>query len=309
MSNAEVYQAVTDRMIAQLEAGTVPWQRPWVAGTGRPRSMTTRKPYQGINVLLLGLTAMERGYTSPWWGTMNQVNELGGRVRKGQNKANGCGATVIYLWKSVTKTRAGDDGEPVTTRFPVARAFYVFNADQCEGLPERFYPQPGAEPEIMPEPESILADYTSGMNGPELAYGGDSAHYQPGPDLLTLPVRAAFADSEKFYAVAFHEVTHSTGHASRCGREGLVNFDHFGSERYAREELTAEMGSAMLCAIAGIETAFANSAAYIASWLRALRDDRTLVSRAATEAGRAVDYILAAGAATETADDAELVAA
>jgi antirestriction protein ArdC len=308
MSNAEVYQAVTDRMIAQLEAGTVPWQRPWTPGTGRPRSMSTREPYHGVNVLLLGLTAMERGYSSPWWGTMHQVNELGGHVRKGQNKANGCGATVIYLWKTAGKTRDGDDGEPVTSRFLIARAFYVFNADQCEGLPERFYPQPGSEPEVMPEPETILDGYL-GNGGPSLAYGGDSAHYQPGPDLLTLPPRAAFADSEKFYATAFHEMTHSTGHPSRCNREGLVNFDHFGSERYAREELTAEMGSAMLCAITGIETMFDNSAAYIASWLQALRDDRTLVSRAATEAGRAVDWILAAGAATETADDAELAAA
>jgi antirestriction protein ArdC len=136
----DVYQSVTDRMVAALESGKVPWRQPWTAG-GRPRSMTTRQPYKGINTLLLGLTSMERGYASPWWGTANQINAQGGHIRKGQSAANGCGATWITLWKTYEPRNAEPDPETGEVKeYVVARLIPLFNAEQCEGLPERFYP-------------------------------------------------------------------------------------------------------------------------------------------------------------------------
>jgi antirestriction protein ArdC len=159
-TNEQIYTEVTDRLVRALEAGTVPWQRPW-ALAGRPRSLSTRKPYRGVNVLLLGITAAERGYASPFWGTSRQINALGGHIRKGQSKANDAGGTEVLLWKSAVKHEddAENPGQKVDRKILLARTFYVFNADQCEGLPARFYPQAGAPVEDLADPQAVLDGY------------------------------------------------------------------------------------------------------------------------------------------------------
>ena len=302
----DLYQEITDRMVAKLEAGTAPWLKPWVAGA-RPRSMSTGKPYQGINVLLTGMTALERGYTSPWWGTFNQIQEMGGNVRKGENQANGRGATTVIFFKEYVKK----DAEPVPNprtgelELPVSRvasAFRVFNAEQTEGLPEKF--SQGVkliEGAAIPEPQAVLDAYLAGKSGPGIAYDvHGKAHYQPGPDMIHMPPMNEHRSPEHFYATSFHEATHSTGHESRLARPGVTELAEkghgFGSHPYGKEELVAEMGSAMLCAETGIEAerVFDNSAAYLASWLDTIKGDPKMVAQAASQAGKAADLVLEA---------------
>lgn len=290
-----VHDAITERMISALEAGTVPWERPWGASSGWPRSMSTAERYKGVNVLLLGLTALERGYESPWWGTFNQIKKLGGNVIKGQSRANDSGSTSVVFYASREKeTQNNETGEVEVRRFGIAKSFQVFNAAQCNGLSDRFYPIPGSI-EVLAEPQAVLDGYLSN-GGPSLRHvPGDQAYYSTdGSDMITLPLRDQFKSSGHYYSTAFHEATHSTGAPHRLDRPGVAAFDHFGSGQYAREELVAQMGSAMLVAETGIDQPdlFANSAAYIANWLGALKEDHRLVSSAASMAQKAVDLMV-----------------
>jgi antirestriction protein ArdC len=304
-TNADIYQAVTDRMVAALDAGTVPWTQPWT-NAGAPRSLSSRRPYRGVNVLLLGMTAAERGYTSPWWGTAKQINLLGGHIRKGQNRDNGCGGTTVLLWKTASKRVADDDrpGETRNQRILLAREFNVFNAEQTEGLPARFFPKPGAPVDEIADPQGVLDAYLARDGSPSLAYdGGDGAYYHPATDAIHLPPLATYVSAQARYGVAFHEAGHSTGHPSRLDREGIAHIDHFGSGRYAREELVAEMSAALLAAVTGINTAeiFDNSAAYLANWASALKRDPHLIVTAASQAFAAADFVR--GIKSEYADE------
>jgi antirestriction protein ArdC len=257
--------------------------------------MATGNRYQGANVLMLGMTSAERGYASPWWGTFNQITDLGGHVKKGQNEKNGLGSTAVFF--ADRREREGDEvdpetGEPKRLGYAVAKAFRVFNASQCEGLPERFYPQPGSS-ETLAEPQAVLDHYLT-HGGPRLDHlPMDRAYYTPLDDRIALPLRAQFRTPAHYYGTAFHEAVHSTGHPSRLNRPGVAKFDHFGSDRYAAEELAAEMGAAMLLAETGLEdpALHDNSAAYVQSWLGALKGDRNLVISAASQAYRAVGLI------------------
>ena len=294
----KIYEMVTGRMVAALEAGTVPWAKPWSAAAGRPVSMSSGKPYRGVNVLLLGLAAMEEGYPGPFWGTYRQIAGLGGQVRRGER------STVAVFWKrhelpagSGTADAAGelppDGGEPEARTVPVLRYFRVFNAAQADGLPDRFGELPGG-PGVLAGPQEVLDAYLAG-GGPELRHvPGDDSFYSPAADAITVPPRAQFTTAEGYYATCFHECGHSTGHRSRLARPEIESFDHFGSGRYAREELVAEMTAAFLLAETGIcdEARLGNSAAYIAGWLGALRDDRRLVTVAAGGAQKAADLIM-----------------
>ncbi len=245
-----VHDQVTERVIKALEAGTVPWQKPWGAMGGWPRSMASGDRYRGINLVLLGMTAEERGYSSPWWGTFKQIQALGGHVMKGQNEREGKGSTTI-LWAE-RRERYGDDIDPETgevevSRYLVAHAWHVFNAAQCEGLPERFYPQPGTA-EVRAEPQAVLDGYLKGPEAPQFdEVPSDRAYYRTdGSDRIVIPLRTQFKSPGHYYSTAFHEVAHSTGAPARLNRPGIADFDHFGSGQYAQEELVAQMGSAML---------------------------------------------------------------
>jgi antirestriction protein ArdC len=281
-----IHRIVTDRMIAALERGTIPWRKPWHTEAGRPRSMSTGQHYRGVNVFLLGLTAAEEGYASPYWGTYRQISDLGGQVRKGER------STLVIFWKQAEHTEPDPQtGEPTTRRLPVLRYYRVFNATQAGHLPERFYPAPGQNTEIA-EPQAVLDRYLA--DGPTLRHvPGDRAAYNPATDTIQLPLRTQFRAPEHYYPTAFHEAGHSTGHPQRLNRPGIANFDHFGSGKYAREELIAQMTSSMLSAQTGIDTpaVFDESAGYIAGWLHALNDDNRLVITAAAHAQRACDVI------------------
>jgi len=249
--------------------------------------MSTGRPYRGVNVFLLGLTAQSEGYTSPWWGTYRQLAELGGQVRKGQK------SSMVVFWKMLhVPDRESAEGK--TKVIPLLEYFNVFNAEQADGLPARYYPGPAASLPVAESAEVIIKSYLTRPGSPVLARdGGDRAYYVPATDMIHLPADGAFDSVAERYSTTFHEMGHSTGHPSRCNRPGIAAIDHFGSDRYSREELCAEMTSAMLCAVSAVETdgTFTNSAAYIASWLRVLKADAKLAVVAAGQAQRACDWI------------------
>ena len=296
----KVYAIVTERIIQSLKNGEVPWHKPWT--TSMPISMSTRKAYRGINPLLLNMTAAEKGYSSPFWGTYNQIAELSGMVKNARGKwvspdekhrgiRQGETSTLIVFWKIDKRApRDGEGDKPIT--FAMLRYFRVFNAEQADELPDRFYPKPNDNiVEPIETAQAVLDEYLIDR-GPSLVHGGNEAFYVSGPDRITLPPRNSFKSSNGYYGVAFHEATHSTGHPKRLKRDGVSTFDHFGSERYAKEELVAEIGSAMLRAITGVEVDYDNSGAYVAGWLKAIANDPKLIVKAAAQAQKACDFIL-----------------
>lgn len=283
------YDIVTEKILAALESGTVPWHRPWDASAGMPVSIGSNKPYRGINVFLLEATAAVQGYRSPYWGTYKAISEQGGQVRRGEH------STIAVFWTRWTpKDGQEDDDESPGHARQVLRYYRVFNAEQADGLPARFSAAPASPSTFDPisEAESIMAGYLGSTGAPTVAYGGSRACYSPREDRIRLPERESFESGQAFYSTAFHEMTHSTGHDSRLARRDLLEFHHFGDESYSREELVAEMGAAMLSAVAGIhQTTVPQSAAYIAGWLKVLRNDSRLVVAAAAQAQRAADLI------------------
>lgn len=290
MTKRDVYAEITEKMVAALEAGTVPWQKPW--NVTPPRSMATGKPYRGVNLFILGLV---NDYQSNSWGTYKQITERGGQVRKGEK------STAITFWKKMTSdvtdangNKVYEDGKVKKKNWMMIKFFNVFNADQADwpdGMPEAFQAPAGCDFEPLDEAQKISDGYFRG-NGPHLSHGWDRACYIPVTDQVQMPDERAFHSPEDYYSTLFHEATHSTGHGDRLAREGVVDFDYFGSHRYGLEELTAEMGAAMLSAIAGIETTFDNSAAYLASWIETIREDPKMVVQAAGRAQKACDLIL-----------------
>jgi antirestriction protein ArdC len=284
----KAYEVITDRIIAALEQGIVPWRRPWRSSTDAPRSFVSKRPYRGINVLMLTMTAQAQGYSSPLWLTFNQAKKQGGSIRKGEK------GTPVVLWKFV-ETKDKTTGEKKTV--PFLRYFTVFNAEQTEGI-EIPSAEELPEHEPLAAAEDIIEAYLA-ADGPTLAHGGDSAHYQPDRDHVQLPRPEQFTAPERYYATAFHELGHSTGHEKRLAR----TFGRFGSGPYSREELVAEMTAVFLLSEAEIEVELEQSAAYIKSWLRALEDDNKLVVTAATAAQKAADLILGRAKPEEQADE------
>jgi antirestriction protein ArdC len=287
-TRTDVYQEVTDRMIKALEAGVTPWQKPWTSA-GRPRSMSTGKPYRGVNVFLLSLAAQDSGWTSPWFGTYGQIHERGGQVRQGEK------STLVTFWKTLEK----EDRDPATgqvnsTTVPMLRQFCVFNACQADGLEARYFPEPGQERPIA-EPQAVLDGYVNRPVGPALAHDTEGqAYYNPAADEIHMPPLVSHRSPQDYYATAFHEAGHSTGHRSRLAREGIVSGAQFGSHAYGKEELAAQMAASMLCAETGInnDEIFANSAAYVGSWLETIKADPKMVIGAAAAAQKAADLVL-----------------
>jgi antirestriction protein ArdC len=268
-----VYEIVTSRILAELEKGEIPWRKPW--RTLPPANLISKKPYRGINVFLLALA----GYGSQYWLTYRQAQALGGNVRKGEH------GTKIVFWKFDKFETETADGETEERKSAFLRYYTVFNLEQTEGLKALL-----ALPPVFPiESAEVIV---SGMPNPPAFEQDAQAAYIPSRDTVTMPSRTAFDSQVEYYSTLFHELTHSTGHAKRLAREGFDTPQKFGSESYSREELIAEMGSAMLCGIAGIEQAtIINSAAYLQSWIKRLKADSRLVVSAASAAQKAADYI------------------
>ena len=287
----DVYGKITDRIIAALEEGVVPWQKPWNAAEGAPRNLITGKPYRGVNLWLLS----HRG-GGPFWLTYRQARQIGGYVKKGEK-----GETVVFWKWQAAKPREDDGRKPgeVSSRdlegYVIAKSYTVFNATQCE-LPEKWQAKTIIEDLDTGDTSEIAAceGIVKGMPGrPDITHGGGSAFYRPSADQVTMPARERFPKPEHYYSVLFHELTHSTGHASRLNRAGVVEAVRFGSPNYSKEELVAEMGAAFLCGVAGIENETVDtSAAYIKGWLQKLNDDTRLVVHAAAQAQKAAAHIL-----------------
>jgi antirestriction protein ArdC len=281
----------TNKILAALKAGTVPWQKTWESNgsSNLPTSLSTGRPYRGVNVFTLWLTGAAAGYASNLWGTYKQISERGGQVRKGEK------STEIVFWKILEKT----DSEGKAKKIPLLRLFHVFNIAQADWaddakLPQVAEPVEGEATDPIAAAEELVAEYLA--KGPSLGHGGGSAFYRPAADHVQMPQLVDFVSAEAYHSTLFHELTHSTGHDSRLKREGIAQgtFGSFGDKVYSNEELIAEMGAAILCSVAGIEQAATldNSASYLAHWIKALEGDSNLIIKAASAAQKAVDRIV-----------------
>jgi antirestriction protein ArdC len=275
--SASAYEVVTDRVLALLDRGTVPWRRPWSTSVDTPRNLQGRH-YQGINIWLLG----GQGYGSPYWLTWKQIHEHDGRVLKGER------STPVVFWKQIEV--ADEDGEP--RRVPIARLYNVWNLEQCQHIEA-----PGeteAQQRTPVEPLAAAERIVDGMpDPPTIRVAGMRAFYQPSADLVQVPFASRFKSEEEWYAILFHELGHATGHEKRLHRPDVMRRKELGPIDLSREELVAEFTSSYLCAEVGIETAtIENSAAYIENWSRVLKDDRRALVVAAGAAQRAADCIL-----------------
>lgn len=273
----DIYQEVTDRIVAQLEQGVIPWRKPWIiSGKGCAISRSTGKAYSLLNQLILGKPGEYLTYA--------QCAKEGGHIRKGEK------ASMVVFWKWVEQK---DEETDEVKKIPFLRHFSVFHIDQCEGIKPK-HELPAAAQTLDPDAaaDSIISDYLQ-RSGVKLSHvAGDRAFYRPSTDTVTLPLLAQFKELAEYYSTTFHELTHSTGHASRLNR--LTKLACFGSEEYSKEELVAEIGAAALVNHVGLETpgSFRNSAAYVQSWLKALKDDRRLIVSAAGQAEKACSLIL-----------------
>jgi antirestriction protein ArdC len=291
----DAFSIITERVIALLDKGVVPWQKPWNGSDQAPQNLVSRKPYRGVNVFLLH--AMH--YTSPFWLTFKQAHDLGGHVRKGEK---GC-PVVFWKWLDVEDQASGE-----AKTVPFLRYFSVFNVGQCEGIDEHVPAVPGETTHAHKPVEAAERIVTNMPKRPEIRHGLDRAFYSPSGDYVGMPSPGQFKTAEDYHSVLFHELTHSTGHESRLNRKGVSGTDgewsSFGSSPYAKEELVAEMGAAFLCGQAGIvERTIDNSAAYVASWLARLKDDSKLVVQAAAQAQKAADFILGASHSEQKANE------
>ncbi len=281
-AQAEIREAITNRIVEALRAGTAPWRRPWsdLTNAGSPANVASGKAYRGVNVLLLGLA----GYSSRWWATFAQVQSLGGRVKKGER------ATRIVYWRQVEKPRANVVGVEEVETFPLLKTYCVFNVEQCEGDPIEKYlagPCTAAPFDGFKPAEEVIA-----ATNARIEYGGNRAAYVPDEDIIRLPPKVAFESQREYYSTALHELLHWSGHNHRLAR--LNKNAWFGSEAYSFEELVAEMGSSFLCAEIGVPQSddLSNQAAYLASWLAVLQSDSSAIFTAASQASAATDFIL-----------------
>lgn len=271
----DLYKEITDRMIREMEAGVIPWRKPWMAA-GRAISHTTGKPYSLLNQMLLGRPGE--------WLTFKQVQEEGGYVRKGEKAS----MVVFWKWLDVKDEETGE-----VTHVPFLRYYNVFHIDQCEGITAKHSAMVEHPAEADEAAETIINEYLQ-REGVTLEHReGDAAYYQPSLDRIVLPLMKQFTEIAEYYGTAFHEMVHSTGHMKRLAR--LDGTAHFGSETYSKEELIAEIGSAALIHHAGLETAksFRSSAAYAQNWLEVLKSDKRFIVSAAGKAEKAVNFILA----------------
>jgi antirestriction protein ArdC len=283
----DVYSRITNRIIADLEQGVRPWMRPWSAEHAAGKITRPLRhngiPYKGINVVMLWSASVTKGYACPIWLTFKQALELGGNVRKGEH-----GELVVYA-NSITRTETNETGEETEREIPFLKGYTVFNAEQCENLPAQYTAT--AEPTALSPLQRIdVADRFFAATRAEIRHGGTRAYYAEGSDHVQMPPFETFRDAESYAATLAHELTHWTKHEKRLARDmGRIRW---GDEGYAKEELVAELGSAFLCADIGITPEVREDhAAYIASWLKALQDDKRLIFTAAARAQRAADYL------------------
>ena len=306
MAKINVYEMVTDRILAELEKGNIPWRKPWIRPSVQYKgirievdpqscaySRSTGRPYSMLNQMLLRQPGE--------WATYNQIAEAGGKVRKGEK------SSVVVFWKFIESKKVNASGEEEIERIPMLRYYNVFHVEtQVEGLKPKArgahdtVTVPDGKTKLkqqwdaIEEADAIVRAYLerSGVKHTEVL--GDRAFYRPATDSIETPTKAQFKDPAEYYSTLFHEMTHSTGHQSRLDRFRDSGSHAFGSENYSKEELVAELGASALVNFLGLESkgSFRNSAAYIQSWASRLREDSKLIVTASGKAEKAVNYIL-----------------
>lgn len=287
MLKRDVYQEVTDRIVTALEAGTVPWLRPWRDGKAgsvlEPFNAATGRPYNGVNLLVLGtLPYAELGYL-----TYNAAKKLGGYVRKDEK------GTPVVFWEFAKRE---DEKTGKVKVVPWAKTFTVFNVAQCDGLDRAKLKMP-----VPPVAGDTAINLVAANAGAVVRHGGNKAYYTSGGDFIGMPSAEAFRSRDHYQATLAHELVHWTGHESRCNR---TFGKRFGDDAYAAEELVAELGSAFVCARTGVALDGLQHPAYLASWLKVLKGDKRAIFTAASAAKKATQWLL-----PEPAEDAETLAA
>lgn len=285
---SDVYSRITGRIVELLEQGVRPWTQPWKGGhAAGPVSRPLRhngQRYSGINVLMLWIEAEQRSFESPIWMTYKQAQELGGQVKKGEK-----GTPVVYA-SSFKKSEANDAGEEIERDIHFLKEYWVFNVEQVADLPGHFYAQRGAEPACAKLERLAQAESFFAATKADIRHGGGSAFYQPAADFVQMPHLESFKDVESYYGTLAHELTHWTKHATRLNRDFGKKIK--GDEGYAMEELVAELGASFLAAELGIEIEpREDHAAYIAAWLKALKNDKEFIFSAASHASKAVEFL------------------
>ena len=278
MAKFDIYQAVTDRIIEQLDNGVIPWHKPWSGIASGAYNTVSNKTYSLLNQMLLKHDGE--------YATYKQWSELGGQVRKDEE------SEIVVFWKMIP-VEEKVDGEIVKKTIPYLKYINVFHVSQVDGV------QPKDKKAIIHEPieeaEKIIADYDARESIIMEDVVGNNAYYAPLRDYLCVPTKEQYSDINKYYGTKFHEMVHSTGHKSRLNRfDNNTKIAPFGSEDYSKEELVAEIGSASLMSLIGIETekTFKNNVAYIQSWLKVLKNDKRMIVSASSRAQKAVEYIL-----------------
>jgi antirestriction protein ArdC len=278
----KVYEIITNRILEELQKGSIPWRKPWTSNQEVPKNLITKKEYRGINVWML----KSLNYESPYFLSFKQAQELGGSIRKGEHGI----PVVFWKWLSVKQTDP-ETQEELEKSIPYLRYYTVFNVAQTEGIPTDKIPttiQNNNNP--IEACEKIVKEMP---NKPDIKPCHNSAYYVPSQDYIAIPSLPRFNLASEYYATLFHEMVHSTGHESRLNRKGITNFNGFGTDQYGKEELIAEMGASFLCGVSGIENkVLSNSVAYINAWMQRIKKDSKLIIVAAAQAQKATDYIL-----------------
>jgi len=272
----KVSDVITNRILDKLNEGVVPWHKPWAGGSW-PKNIVSKKEYRGVNTFMLSCTE----YSSPYWGTFKQISDLGGTIKKGEHGY----PVVFYTW---LEDKRGIENE---RKIPFMRFYKVWNMDQCEGIDVKKIPAAVVvnENERIAMCENLVNKMPK---KPEIKHIEQRAYYSPTLDYVNVPKMETFDSSETYYSTLFHELTHSTGNKSRLARK---EFDGncFGSESYSKEELVAELGAAFLMGYCGIENkTLDNSAAYIQSWIKRLKNDKNLIISASGQAQKSCDFIM-----------------
>lgn len=283
MAKTNVYEMVTERIIAELEKGIIPWEKPWTGVRSGAYNRVSKKPYSLLNQMLLKHTGE--------YATYKQWQDLGGQVRKGEK------SEIVVFWKIFeTEETNKDTGEKETKKIPLLRYYNVFHISQVEGVKPLKPEQLNDEVEPIEEADKIITDYITREHIEFTECRSNEAYYSPSSDRVVVPMKEQYTVINEYYSTTFHELTHSTGHKSRLNRLETGAVAAFGGTEYSKEELVAEIGSASLMNLLGIETVktFRNSAAYIQSWLQVLRNDNKFIVSASSKAEKAVNYILAA---------------
>ena len=274
-----VYEMITERIIEQLENGVIPWQKPWTGTHSGVYNRISNKPYSLLNQMIL-----KHGGE---YATFKQWSDLGGKIRKGEK------SEVVTFWKIQPIEEENEDGEKVIRQIPILKYFNVFHISQVDGVEPKEKLEIN-EHEPIEQAEKIKTDYMNREHLKIFEKVTNDAFYLPIQDYIQVPCKEQYQDIEEFYSTLFHEMIHSTGHKSRLNRPDMQGIVRHGSEQYSKEELTAELGSAMIINILGIETekSFKNSSGYIQDWLQVLKNDNKFIVSASSRAEKAVKYIL-----------------